>query len=138
MKLKIEKKHGMIFLTILILSSSLTAFMSKPATSKESTIILVFNNYEAYELPITISDNTTLLQAVSQHYYVSMANGSLTCIRTSCNNNESMWLAFDEYGVLVKPEEYVLKQGQKTYLIYNQTDSDETEAIEAIKDLLQL
>jgi hypothetical protein len=138
MKLKLEKKHGMIFLAILLLSSTFTAFMSRPVISKESTIILIFNNYEAYELPITISENTTLLQAVSQHYYVSMNNETLTCIRSSCNNNESSWLAFDEHGVLIKPEDYVLEQGQKTYLIYNQTKGNATDDQEAIMDSLQL
>ncbi|MBD3312660.1 hypothetical protein GF352_04380 [archaeon] len=135
---KIKKKHGMILLTIMMLSSSLTAFMYKPASTAKATIIIKFNNYEVYELPVNIDDNTTLVQAVSNHYYVRMQNKTLNCIRNTCNENKSKWLAFNEYGVKITPETHVLKNNEKNYLIYNNTKTNQTRDEQAIKELLKL
>jgi len=137
--MKIQKKHGMIFLTILLLSSSLTAFMTKPVSNVEATIIVKFSDYEVYETPAVIDDNTTLLQAVSGFYYIKLENNTLKCVRNSCNDNESVWLAFNERGIQVQPETRIVQTGEKLYLIYNQTtQSNVEEDVQAIRDLLQL
>lgn len=128
----------MMFLGLIMLSSMMTGFMYKPASSMKATVVVAFNNYEVYTVPATIDDNTTMLQAISGYYYTRLDNGSLYCIRDSCNNNESKWLAFDEYGVSVKPENYILKNNEKTYLIYNASSDYSQEDEEAIKGLLGL
>jgi len=138
--MKLERKHGMILLLILMLSSSLTAFMNKPITTNNAELVVKFSDYELYELSIDISDNTTMLQAISGYYHVRLENESLKCIRNSCNNDNGTWLAFTDRGLLINnPSGRVVDPGEKLYMIYNQTStSDYEKDVEAIKDLLQI
>lgn len=138
-KFHLKRKHGMIVLLILLLSSSLTVFMYKPVITQEATMIVKFNEYEVYEVPVTISDNTTIAQALSQNFYVSLNNGSIKCVRQSCNNDQGTWLAFTELGVMINPATHVLEQNEEVYVIYNTTRSEQVaEEEQAIRDLLQL
>jgi len=132
----------MIFLTILMLSSMLTAFMSRPIKIVNAKILIKFNDYEAYEHPISIDENTTILQAVSENYYVKLENNTLQCIRDSCNDENSTWLSFTGLGVRMNPTTHLIEQGESYYLIYNTTnvltDSANDKDDEAIRDLLKL
>lgn len=137
-KRRIKKEHWMIILLVLLLSSTFTAFSSKPAGSVDASFRIKFSDYEYYEEDVTVGDNTTVLGAVSEYYYVRLDNGSVRCIRNTCNNEFGSWLFFDEFGQLVSID-YVLKAGDLVYLIYNSSlGVNMTATDDAIKDFLKI
>ncbi len=113
--MRISQKQGMIILLIIMLSSSLTTFTTtKPR--KQARIIIKFNNYEVYSFNTTINNNT-LLQAVSEHYPVTIKN--TLCIRNECDDNKSKWLIYNYKGEPISINQ-TIKQSTY-YLIYNTT-----------------
>ncbi|HLE06051.1 MAG TPA: hypothetical protein VI790_01760 [Candidatus Nanoarchaeia archaeon] len=137
-KKHIKKEHWMIILLVLLLSSTLTAFSSKPAGNLNASFRIKFSDYEYYEESVVIDSNTTVLGAVSEYYYVRLDNGSVDCIRNTCTNDFGEWLFFDESGRLIT-KDYVLKAGDLVYLIYNNTlNVNVTAENDAIKNLLKI
>lgn len=137
--MKLKKQHGMIALVLLMLSSSLTAFMNKPATMISATVFIKFSDYEYYEVPVSTQANASIIESISGYYPVRLNNESINCIRDYCVNDNATWLAFNELGTPINPISNTIKSGAKYYLIYNSSETSDVEADnEAIKDLLKL
>jgi len=129
-KLRLERKHWMMIMLVLMVSSTFTAFMEGGTVAgQQANITIKFSDYEIYQLPVSTDGNTTILQAVGNNYYVRLDNGSLYCIRNSCNGPDGNWLAFNNQGYLISSD-HVVTGGEQLYLIYN-----ETRATSAANDL---
>ncbi len=134
-KIKISREQGTIILTLLMLSSSLTTFMTVPKKIINAEILIKFSDYEAYKLPLSINENTTITQAISNQYYVKLENNTIKCIRSTCSNENNSWLIFNEYGQQLNPNT-IIKNQMKAYIIYNKTSSTNNNDEQAIKELL--
>lgn len=137
-KKRVKKEHWMFILLVLMLSSTFTAFNSRSVGDSKASFRIKFSDYEYYEQEVVIDDNTTVLSAVSDFFYIRLDNGSVKCIRNTCSNDLGQWLLFNEFGQLIS-QDYVLSGGDLFYLIYNNTVSvNETAKNDAIKDLLKI
>ncbi len=128
---KTTKKWGMIALTVLMLTSSFTAFMTSYPTKSEVKLFIKFDEYEGYRLDIPVNENSTLLDAISTQFPVKTGNG--TCIRDVCNG-KGKWLFFDEKGYPVTINTTI--SSGTYYAIYNLTSSSAEKDSEAIMKLL--
>ena len=128
---KTTKKWGMIALTVLMLTSSFTAFMTSYPTKSEVKLFIKFGEYEGYRLDIPVNENSTLLDAISTQFPVKTGNG--TCIRDVCNG-KGKWLFFDEKGYPVTINTTI--SSGTYYAIYNLTSSSAEKDSEAIMKLL--
>ncbi len=128
---KTTKNWGMILLTIIMLSSSFTAFTASSPKKSEIKLLIKFDEYEGYRLEIPVNENSTLLDAISTQFPVKAGNG--TCIRDVCNG-KGKWLFFDEKGYPVTINTTI--SSETYYAIYNLTSSSAEKDSEAIMKLL--
>ncbi len=121
------KKELTIFL-ILIMMTSIFSISTKREVKKYVNLIVKFNNYEIYNETVAVKKNDTIASAVGKIYYVKT---NPFCIRNACNNNESRWIIYNEYGQEISENSTI--NGSIYYLIYNTT---EINTLDVLKKML--
>lgn len=133
-----KKKNnlGMILILFLLITSTLSVFQFINYEKFDVELIISMSPGKGYQEKVNVDENSTAVMALSKLMSVQVNNGTITCVRTVCNEDNSSWYVMNERGVLINPFTHQLSADELIYFIYttNETTDNQEGIDKAEKD----
>ena len=131
MGLKKKKKKSLDYKKVLpfamaaLMVSSLFVLFTFPATVEKASLRIVRvdpvlgNSEDLYNGEVELQGNITALQLVrGAGFSVQFENGTFTCVRSFCNNEQNWEFYVNGFVPMEEADEFIVNNGDQVFLVF--------------------